>query len=128
MGFKDLSYTKKGAIIGLAIGLIGILILLIGGIAQSIVSSAPESPGISPCDARPIACAIWGGSGVIGGIINIGGLLFMLILSPICFAIYGDMTCAFASFRLSLYFAPITYLFLGALIGWIVGKIKSKKQ
>ena len=127
MGFKNKPYWLKGGIIGLFVGLIGILFLITALIASMIVSNAIPISGMSACASHLIACGIWGISGSIGSVINFGGLIFVWLLYPICNSIYHDTTCSFASFGLSFYLAPIVYFVIGAIIGFLINKMKSNK-
>jgi len=103
MAWKDLSYTKKGALIAGTISLIGILIAIIN-------MSIGHPLGIITIFAIPFALI-----GTYFGLIGLFGCGFESSICPI------EQTFGFI-------ITLILYSLIGALIGFIFGKIKSKKS
>jgi uncharacterized membrane protein YeaQ/YmgE (transglycosylase-associated protein family) len=107
MGWKEMSFAKKGLLIGIIVG------LLFGFYSN-----------ITDCHTS------WGGpSGCNNSFeLYIAGFEFLLWLIP--YALFGSLIPdTTAAFRVLLFISPIIFFgVIGLLGGWITGKIKSKKE
>jgi len=116
MGFKNLSYTKKGTIIGIIIGVILLVIGIIGILNCEIgfVDSVTSNP--SMCGSKILYL------GVPYGVVFIISIIISAWLK------IPDTNIAVFLLHIfsSLIFLVIVYS-LGVLIGYIVEKIKFKK-
>ena len=98
MGWKDWSSTKKGASVGGIIGLIGIILVFVG----STFSGLFQNPLL---------------------VISFGGL--SIFLSLLCMA-GGGFACGVITIGVGIILTLIAWTIIGAVIGWILGKIKHK--
>jgi len=102
MGWKDWSYARKGALIGLGISLVGIILGFLLWIPFE--NDFLFLSGFSV----PLVLSLWITCGPEGPCANgFFGILLSILFSIIVLLIY---------------------FIVGAIIGWIVGKIKSRKQ
>lgn len=111
MGWKDLSYAKKGAIIGAIIGLAGSLIASIGEYSGLFRNISPDA----------VRLAIF------------SVLIPFMLLSAI-FTMSGIFGCSwkmdkcYAEGILGSIVTIIIFSLIGALAGMIIGKLKSRKK
>jgi hypothetical protein len=113
MGWKDWSYKKKGFYVGLIIGLFFAIIAFVG---------------IAICSWNPVAS-----DSVPVGICSSEIILFYFPYVPFHIA----AIILYSPFRVEWVYSILNFLFLigyifafsgiGSFIGWIIGKIKSKK-
>jgi|TARA_Y100000310_G_C20076109_1_gene531651 hypothetical protein len=105
MGWKEWNYKKRGAIVG---GIIGI----VSAILISTLFSGSGSSGTSAVFLLPLLIPV---------------IIFNFILDAIGFNIPSSTSTVF-TFLYILIINTVGFYLIGLLIGWIIGKIKSKKQ
>ena len=118
MGWKNFSYSLKMGVLGFGIGLFGIILGLLGQIPAYYFSD--------------LKFALLVGSTLTGSAVSISFpsilltiLIGMIINIPPIFI--GDSSVWGLMF-LGVIVSPVIYFLIGALIGWIVGKFKNKKE
>ena len=106
MGWKDWSYWIRGGIIGVIVGMIAIPASIAIALASDCVS-----------DCTPIWAKLFS---LFSGwlIIIIDKSLYLLGMGRIAGFLETPL----------LILVPVTYFLYGSIIGWIIGKIKSKKN
>ena len=104
MGWKTWPSWVKGGIITIIIVIILYLILL---------------PFSGPCSIGTFDCS---GGLNYSSLIGIPAILFILFLEEISLFIDNDMLIVIEVFV----FSGIFYFFIGAIIGWVVGKIRKR--
>ncbi len=101
MGWKDWPTWLKGGVIGLFLGLFIVFAYFVSDVSKS----------------------LFGGNSSIT-------IMTIIITAPFILIYVFSLGILFSNndslFRLGLYLSPIIYFIIGAIIGWIVGKIKGR--
>ncbi len=108
MGWKNWGYVKRGLILAIILGIAGI-------ICQAILGFLSLNNFVN-FENSPIVIFIMLPFGILS-----------LILTVIFCGIHPSNICGYSMMILGYIFTLIVFILIGALIGWLVGKIKSRK-
>ena len=115
MGWKDWSYVKKGIILAAIIYLLLVFLFFLSSYLF----------GCKIMDEYSNRCLVWG---LLGGIIYLPSSLFFIgINGKINYSWVNHFSPVLAEV-VFIFLGLVIYIVIGALIGWIVGKIKSRNE